>query len=156
MQEKIIALATPVFFLLIFIELLVGRLRGKNTYRANDAINSISLGVLSQISGVFMRVLRIGIYAWLVQHVALFELPVNNPWVWISGLILYDLCYYWLHRMSHEVNVLWAAHVVHHQSEDYNLSTALRQTSSGHYSAGFFMCPWRCSAIRWKSLRRSH
>lgn len=141
MQEKVITLATPVFFLLIFIELIVGLLRRKNTYRANDAINSISLGVLSQISGVFMRVLRIGIYAWLVQHVALFELPANSLWVWVSGLLLYDLCYYWLHRMSHEVNVLWAAHVVHHQSEDYNLSTALRQTSSGAVLGWIFYVP---------------
>lgn len=141
MQEKVIALATPVFFLLILIELVVGGLRRKNTYRANDAINSISLGVLSQVSGVFMRVLRIGIYAWLVQHVALFELSSTSPWVWISGLILYDLCYYWLHRMSHEVNVLWAAHVVHHQSEDYNLSTALRQTSTGALFGWIFYVP---------------
>lgn len=141
MQEKVITLATPVFFLLIFIELIVGMLRRKNTYRTNDAINSISLGVLSQISGVFMRVLRIGIYAWLVQHIALFDLPANSVWVWISGLLLYDFCYYWLHRMSHEVNVLWAAHVVHHQSEDYNLSTALRQTSSGALFGWIFYVP---------------
>jgi alkylglycerol monooxygenase len=141
MQEKVITLATPVFFLLIFIELTVGWLRRNNTYRLNDAINSISLGVLSQISGVFMRFLRIGIYAWLVQHIAIFDLPANSIWVWISGLLLYDLCYYWLHRMSHEVNVLWAAHVVHHQSEDYNLSTALRQTSSGALLGWIFYVP---------------
>lgn len=141
MQERIITLATPVFFLLIFIELIVGLLRSKNTYRTNDAINSISLGVLSQISSVFMRFLRIGIYAWLVQHIALFDLPVHSLWVWVSGLLLYDLCYYWLHRMSHEVNVLWAAHVVHHQSEDYNLSTALRQTSSGALLGWIFYVP---------------
>jgi alkylglycerol monooxygenase len=141
MQEKVITLATPIFFLLIFIELIVGLLRRKSTYRTNDAVNSISLGVLSQISGVFMRVLRIGIYAWLVQHMALFDLPANSVWVWIFGLLLYDFCYYWLHRMSHEVNVLWAAHVVHHQSEDYNLSTALRQTSSGALFGWVFYVP---------------
>ncbi|HTN66855.1 MAG TPA: hypothetical protein VL051_11815, partial [Burkholderiaceae bacterium] len=112
MQEKIITLATPVFFLLILIEWMVGRVRGRNTYRANDAINSISLGVLSQVTGAFMLLLRVGIYAWLVQHVALFQLPADSLWVWACGLLLYDLCYYWLHRMGHQVNVLWAAHVV--------------------------------------------
>ncbi|HEV2609678.1 MAG TPA: sterol desaturase family protein [Noviherbaspirillum sp.] len=141
MQEKVITLATPVFFLLIFIELAVGLLRHRNTYRLNDAINSISLGVLSQISGVFMRLLRIGIYAWLLEHVALFRLPADSLWVWVSGLLLYDFCYYWLHRMGHEVNILWAAHVVHHQSEDYNLSTALRQTSSGALLGWIFYIP---------------
>ncbi|HWW06869.1 sterol desaturase family protein [Collimonas sp.] len=141
MQEMVITLATPVFFLLIFIELIVGLLRRRNTYRLNDAINSISLGVLSQVSGVFMQVLRIGIYAWLVNHVALFKLPGDSIWVWLSGLLLYDFCYYWLHRCGHEVNVLWAAHVVHHQSEDYNLSTALRQTSSGPILGWIFYVP---------------
>ncbi len=141
MQEQVITLATPVFFLLIFIEFIVGLLRRRNTYRTNDAINSLSLGVLSQVSGVFMRLLRIGIYAWLVNHIALFTLPVDSPWVWISALLLYDFCYYWLHRMGHEVNVLWAAHVVHHQSEDYNLSTALRQTSSGALLGWIFYTP---------------
>ncbi|NEX61480.1 sterol desaturase family protein [Noviherbaspirillum galbum] len=141
MQEKVITLATPVFFLLIFIEFFVGLARRRNNYRINDAINSLSLGVLSQVAGVFLRVVRIGIYAWLVQHVAIFKLPANSVWVWISGLLLYDLCYYWLHRMGHEVNVLWAAHVVHHQSEEYNLTTALRQTSSGAILGWIFYVP---------------
>lgn len=141
MQEKVITLATPVFFLLIFLELAVGLIRRRNNYRLNDAINSLSLGMLSQVTGVFMRLLRIGIYAWLVEHVALFRLPADSFWVWASGLLLYDLCYYWLHRMGHEVNVLWAAHVVHHQSEAYNLTTALRQTSSGALLGWIFYAP---------------
>lgn len=141
MQEKVITLATPVFFLLILIELIAGLVRKRNTYRLNDAINSLSLGVLSQVTGVFMQLLRIGIYAWLVDHIALFKLPTNSVGVWMSGLLLYDFCYYWLHRMGHEVNVLWAAHAVHHQSEDYNLSTALRQTSSGALLGWIFYMP---------------
>lgn len=141
MQEKVITLATPIFFLLIFIEYLVGVLRRRNTYRLNDAISSLSLGVLSQVSGVFMQLVRIGIYAWMVEHVALFTLARDSIWVWISALLVYDFCYYWLHRMGHEVNVLWAAHVVHHQSEQYNLTTALRQTSSGAILGWIFYLP---------------
>jgi len=141
MQEKIITLATPVFFLLIFIEWLVGRLRRRDTYRVNDAINSISLGILSQVSGAFLLLLRVGIYGWVVQRIALFALPADSLWVWAAGLLLYDLCYYWLHRMGHQVNLLWAAHVVHHQSEDYNLSTALRQTSTGALFGWIFYLP---------------
>lgn len=141
MHEKIITLASPIFFLLIFIELVVGILRGRNRYRVNDTINSLSLGVMSQIAGVFMRVVRIGIYAWLLEHASLFTLPADSLWVWVGGLLLYDFCYYWLHRAGHEVNVLWAAHVVHHQSEEYNLSTALRQTSSGALLGWIFYIP---------------
>ena len=141
MHEKIVLLSIPVFVTLILVELLVGLARGRNSYRVNDTINSLSLGSISQILGVFLRLVRIGIYAWLLKHFALFQLPVDSPWVWISGLLLYDFCYYWLHRMGHQVNLLWAAHVVHHQSEEFNLSTALRQTSSGPLLAWIFYVP---------------
>ncbi|MCW8808959.1 MAG: sterol desaturase family protein [Rhodanobacter sp.] len=140
-QELIITWATPFFFLLIGIELIVARLRGRRAYRSNDSINSIGLGVMSQIAGVFLKLLTLGIYAWCVEHLALFALPAGSPWVWVSGLLLYDFLYYWLHRMGHEVNVLWAAHVVHHQSEEYNLSTALRQTSTGGLLGWVFYLP---------------
>ncbi len=140
-QELIITWATPFFFVLIAVELLVARLRGRRAYRSNDSINSIGLGVMSQIAGVFLKLLTLGIYAWCVQHLALFALPANSLWVWVSGLVLYDFLYYWLHRMGHEVNILWAAHVVHHQSEEYNLSTALRQTSTGGLLGWVFYLP---------------
>ncbi|HUA81871.1 MAG TPA: sterol desaturase family protein [Dyella sp.] len=129
--ERIMAWAIPGFFVLIGIELLIAKWRGRKVYYINDAINSLGLGVLSQIVGVFTKLFAVGIYAWFAAHVAIGTLPANRAWVWISGLLLYDLLYYWLHRLGHEVNVLWAAHVVHHQSESYNLTTALRQTGSG-------------------------
>jgi len=140
-QELIVTWATPVFFLLIGIELLVAKLRGHDAYASSDAINSIGLGAISQLVAVFTKLLTIGIYAWCAQHVALFKLPAYSVPVWIGALLGYDLCYYWLHRMGHEVNILWAAHVVHHQSERYNLSTALRQTGSGALLGWIFYLP---------------
>ncbi|MFC5436634.1 sterol desaturase family protein [Rhodanobacter umsongensis] len=140
-QELIITWATPVFFLLIGIELLVARLRGRHAYASGDAVSSIGLGVISQVVGVFSKLLTLGIYAWCVEHLALFTLPADSLWVWAGALLLYDFCYYWLHRMGHEVNILWAAHVVHHQSEHYNLSTALRQTGSGVLLGWLFYLP---------------
>ncbi|WP_394778100.1 hypothetical protein [Undibacterium sp.] len=105
MQEKIITFASPVFFLFIAIEFIVGLRRGRNTYRINDMLNSLSLGVMSQIVGVFMKILAIGIYAWVFAHFSLFKLPADSIWVWVSGLLLYDFLYYWLHRMGHETAV---------------------------------------------------
>jgi sterol desaturase/sphingolipid hydroxylase (fatty acid hydroxylase superfamily) len=140
-QELIITWATPVFFVLIALELLVAKLRGRPAYGSSDAINSIGLGVISQIVGVFSKLLTFGIYAWCVQHLALFALPADNLLVWAGALLLYDFCYYWLHRCGHRVNILWAAHVVHHQSEHYNLSTALRQTGSGVLLGWLFYLP---------------
>ena len=138
---QIIVLATPVFLALIALEFAVGLARGNNTYRLNDALASIGLGVMSQVTGVFGRLLRIGLYTLAFEHVALFRLPADSIWVWLFALVFYDFCYYWLHRAGHRVAVLWAAHAVHHQSEDYNLSTALRQTSSGFLLGWIFYLP---------------
>ena len=139
--EQIMAWAIPGFFVLIGIELLVAKWRGRDVYHINDAINSLGLGVVSQIVGIFTKLFTIGIYAWCAAHLAVWTLPTNSVWVWISGLLFYDLLYYWLHRFGHEVNVLWAAHVVHHQSESYNLTTALRQTGSGFLIGWLFYLP---------------
>jgi alkylglycerol monooxygenase len=151
---QIIVLATPVFFLLIGIEWGVGVLRarrgtGRNTYRLNDAINSISLGMLSQVSAVLTGLLRIGVYTSIYGAVALY--PDTAFWTawygWLLALVFYDFCYYWLHRMGHGSAVLWAAHVVHHQSQDYNLSTALRQTSSGALFGWIFYVPMAVAGV---------
>lgn len=145
---QVIVLATPVFFLAMGIEFIYGYVRqrrgtGRNTYRLNDALNSVSLGVLSQLSEVFSKVLFVAAYAAIYNHMALF--PNEAFWLtWygaLLALLLYDFCYYWLHRAGHEVAVMWAAHVVHHQSQDYNLSTALRQTSSGVFLSWIFYAP---------------
>jgi len=154
---QIIVLATPVFFLLIAIEFAVGRVRarrgtGHDTYRLADAVNSIGLGMLSQISAVLTGLLRIGIYSAVYSAVALFPLEAAKEfWTtwygWLLALVFYDFCYYWLHRMGHESAVLWAAHVVHHQSQHYNLSTALRQTSSGALFSWIFYLPMAVAGV---------
>ncbi len=138
---QIIVLAMPVFLLLMALEFAVGRARGRNTYRLNDTLASIGLGVMSQVTGVFGKLLRLGIYVLAFNHLALWRLPADAWWVWLLALVGYDFCYYWLHRAGHRVAVLWAAHAVHHQSEDYNLGTALRQTSSGFILGGLFYLP---------------
>jgi len=138
---QIIVLATPIFLLLIGIEFLVGLKRGRNTYRLNDALNSIGLGILSQIVELFGALFKLWLYVLVFEHASLWKLPSGSLWVWLAGLVLYDLLYYWHHRFGHTVALFWAAHVVHHQSEDYNLSTALRQTGSGWVGGWLFYLP---------------
>ena len=139
---QIIVLATPVFLALIGIELAIGRARGRDGYRLNDALSSIGLGVMSQITGVFTR-------AADARHLRLRATTASRsgscrrrrPGPGSVGLVAYDFLYYWHHRAGHRVALFWAAHVVHHQSEDYNLSTALRQTSSGWLAGWIFYLP---------------
>jgi len=136
-----ILLAVPFFFVLIAVELLADRWRGQRNYRLADAINSLSTGVLSTTFGLLTKGVGLVTYAIAVEHLALFQLPAQAWWVWVLAFIAYDFCYYWLHRFGHERNILWAAHSVHHQSEDYNLSTALRQTSTGFLLSWIFYLP---------------
>ncbi len=144
---KAIAFATPVFFLLIAVELLVARARGlSGAYRLNDAINSLSLGVMSQVVGLFVKVFNYGVYVLVFEHVALGTWP-GEWWAWVLAIVFYDFCYYWNHRLGHESAVFWASHVVHHQSQRYNLSTALRQTSSGAFLSWIFYLPMAVAGV---------
>jgi sterol desaturase/sphingolipid hydroxylase (fatty acid hydroxylase superfamily) len=123
-----IVLSIPIFFLLIGIEILVQHFTKKKLYRLNDALTNISCGITQQVSGVFLKLFGIGIYMLIYENLAVWQIPTT----WYTLIILFvavDFAYYWAHRMSHEINLFWSAHVVHHQSEDYNLSVALRQSS---------------------------
>ncbi|MEO5603166.1 MAG: sterol desaturase family protein [Cyclobacteriaceae bacterium] len=124
-----IVLSIPVFFLLIGIELLVDRFTHQKLYRLPDAIANISCGITSQLSGLFLKIFGIGIYQFLFQKFSAFTLDNSTWWYWLALILLVDFAYYWAHRMSHEINLFWGGHVVHHQSEEYNLSVALRQSS---------------------------
>jgi sterol desaturase/sphingolipid hydroxylase (fatty acid hydroxylase superfamily) len=139
--SRAIALATPAFLALIALEYAVGRARGRSNYRLNDALNSLSLGVMSQVVGLFTRLLAVGIYAAVWSVAAPWPLPADQWWVWALAVVAYDFCYYWNHRLGHESAIFWASHVVHHQSQEYNLSTALRQTSSGALLGWIFYLP---------------
>lgn len=121
-----IVLSIPIFFLLIGLEVFYDRFYKKGVYRLNDALTNISCGITEQLSGVFAAVLTVGLYHLVYENYRLMTFPMT----WYNGLLLFvlvDFFYYWAHRWSHEVNLFWAGHVVHHQSEEYNLSVALRQ-----------------------------
>lgn len=138
---KLILYAVPFFFVLIAVELLADRWRAMHTYRLADTISSLSAGVLSTTTGLLTKGVGLITYALALKYLALLQLPEDSLWVWLFAFVLYDFCYYWHHRLGHERNVLWAAHSVHHQSEDYNLSTALRQTSTGFVLGWVFYLP---------------
>jgi len=122
-----IQLAIPVFFLLIGIELVLSRLLARDSYRLNDSFSDLACGVLQQLLGVFLKTALFAGYAWLYASHRLLEIPLDAAWAWVLCFVGHDFLYYWFHRASHELGAFWAAHVVHHQSEEFNLSVALRQ-----------------------------
>ncbi|MCW3128135.1 MAG: sterol desaturase [Bacteroidetes bacterium] len=145
---SLITLSIPIFFLLIGLELLVTRIRGVKYYRFNDSITNLSLGIGSQVTGIFMRFLTIGVYIIIYEHSPLKGVTPNDPkqtavYV-VTAIVLLlgvDFFYYWFHRLAHEISVMWGSHVVHHQSEEYNLTVALRQAWVQGAFSWFFYLP---------------
>ncbi len=125
-----VILAIPMYFTLMAVELVYESITRRRTYHLPDAVTNINTGVLQQLTNTFIALFKIGVYTWVYEHFAFFQLP-QNTWTFLLAMILWDLCYYWEHRMAHEISLFWGGHVVHHQSEYYNLSVALRQTSTG-------------------------
>lgn len=126
---NIILMAIPLFIVLIAIELLVDRLRKTHYYRFNDFISSLNLGILSRITGILKTASGFSIYFWVYQQFAITQLE-STITVWLLAFLGYDLAYYWSHRLNHQIAVMWGSHVVHHSGEEYNLTTALRQTGT--------------------------
>jgi sterol desaturase/sphingolipid hydroxylase (fatty acid hydroxylase superfamily) len=144
----LIALAVPFFLLAITIELIVNTWRRAGVYRSNDAINSISAGMLDTTTGYFTKFVPLLAWGFVLQNLALvdmqlewFDLSGRGVALWLTAFVAWDFFYYWFHRFSHEISILWAAHAVHHQSEEYNLSTALRQTSTSFLFGWIFYLP---------------
>ena len=129
MGPNLIALAIPLFFVGIAIELAVAKKQGRTVYRPADAMADMGCGIVQQLVSFFISTAVItGAYQWLSAY-RFWTIP--TAWLpWVAALVGVEFAYYWWHRLSHEVNILWAAHVVHHHSEDYNLAVALRQSIS--------------------------
>ena len=144
-----IAFSIPVFFLLIGIELLLDKLKKTGYYRFNDAITNLSCGVGQQVTGVFMKTGILLGYIWIYENARLFNMPHPGTGhgaamivaTWFALFLGVDFFYYWFHRLAHEINVLWGSHIVHHQSEEYNLTVALRQAWVQNVFSWFFYLP---------------
>ena len=126
MHPNLITYAVPVFFAAIVAEAIADRVRQKNAYRLGCAISDLDVGITSQVADLFLKGLGLLAYTVVYRH-RLVTLPEGSVWPWVVGLLGIDFLYYWWHRMSHVINVLWAVHAVHHQSEDMNFAVALRQ-----------------------------
>jgi len=134
-----IALAIPVFFLLIGVELVWSAWTRRKVYRFNDFISNLGCGIGSQVIGAFTKAFIFAFYLVVYDRWRWFTLG-STALTWVFAFLLVDMLYYWFHRLSHEVNFLWAAHIVHHQSEEYNLSVALRQSWwQGLFSWWFYL-----------------
>ncbi len=125
----------------MIIEFTYGVIIKKNTYRLNDTFVSISIGLISRFPVILNLGFNTLIFSLAATTFNLKLLPLDSWVTWVVGFVLYDLTYYVQHRLHHEIKLLWATHIVHHHGEEFNLSTALRQTSTGWLWKWMFYIP---------------
>jgi len=127
----IVSLSVPLFIAAIVAELLFIKLKGRGgRYETRDALTSLVMGAGNVAVGIALGFVVWGVFGWLWRY-RLLDLG-TGVWVVVLAFVLDDLRYYWVHRFGHRVRWVWASHVNHHSSQHYNLTTALRQTWTGH------------------------
>ncbi|MBM9577929.1 sterol desaturase family protein [Leptospira sp. 201903070] len=177
MQGSIIDLAVPFFLVLIGIEVFYSFFSGRKVYRWNDTVADLSTGILFSLTGILVTIFSL----WLYENFRIFfslqslfgipEIPLGNPFTfesgkfrfhfadfagWVFVFIAVDFVYYWFHRATHEVNFLWACHVTHHSSEEFNLSVALRQSSFQRIFEYLFNLSIAFCGVPWQAFLLAH
>ncbi|MBO9202676.1 MULTISPECIES: sterol desaturase family protein [Niastella] len=140
MAPEILYFAIPGFVVLLLLEAWYSWKEQKDLYEVRDTFSSLAMGIGNVISGFLSKLLVFGAFT-LIYKFRLFTLPFTW-WMWVLAFFADDLSYYWFHYTSHNIRWFWASHVVHHSSQRYNLSTALRQTWTGNLTGGFIFWMW--------------
>ncbi len=130
---KILLIAMPAFLVLVLFEKWWGWRKGFDTVRNMDMISSLSSGITNVTKSVLEITIAIGIYPFMLHYLALTTIE-NTVLVYVLTFIIIDFNGYWVHRWSHQVNLFWNLHVIHHSSEEYNLACALRQSISAFFN----------------------
>ena len=130
---KILLIAMPAFLILVLFEKWYGWKKGFDTVRNMDMVSSLSSGVTNVTKDVLGLAIAIGIYPFMLKNLAVTKIE-NTIIVYILTFIIIDFLGYWVHRLSHKVNLFWNLHVIHHSSEEFNLACALRQSISSFFN----------------------
>jgi alkylglycerol monooxygenase len=124
----------------IFLEYFYYRLKkNESSIHYSKFLSNLSIGICERLVYLFMVPVFIQLFEYIYRHFRLFT--VSSEWyIWFVLLLLTDFVWYWYHRLGHRINLLWAAHIVHHQSEDFNLTVAARITIFQAYVRTLFWC----------------
>lgn len=139
-MSTLIYFAIPAFVILLGIEAALSRRADVRGYAGRDTVASLSMGIGNLVLSIAAKVYAVGLYS-LMNQFAIFEVSTDSGLAWALVLVGDDFCYYWFHRVHHEVRLFWAAHVNHHSSRFYNLSTALRQSWTTPLTSPLFWAP---------------
>ena len=144
---NLIYIAIPAFILLLIVEAIVSTLdhfEEHDLFDGKDTAASLAMGIGNVVTNLGAKAVVIGAF-WVAYELTGFFKEDLLPTMWTTWVLLFfaeDFSYYWFHRKAHEIRFFWASHVVHHSSEYYNLSTALRQTWTGNVTGSFIFWMW--------------
>ena len=138
LYAQVLSYAIPGFVILIVIEAIAARIMGMKVNNEMDVISSLSSGMTNTLKSILGLSIVIISYGWMVEHFAVMEIK-STLWLYVVAFIGIDFAAYWGHRFNHVVNLFWNRHIVHHSSEEFNLSCALRQTISDFVGIYFFL-----------------
>jgi len=138
LYAQALSYAIPLFLVLIVLEQWIAQQKGLEVNRGMDVISSLSSGMTNTLKNLMGLSVVLISYGWLVDHVALTQVT-PSWWVYALAFLGMDFVGYWSHRFDHKINVFWNRHIVHHSSEEFNLSCALRQSISAVVGIYFFL-----------------
>lgn len=139
LSDKLLLYAIPIFLLTMVLEFFLSKRKNILNYDAFDTIASLSLGIMYLVVDLFMKLLGFIIFYQLHEISPLKDVVGRQWWAWVLAFLLNDFSVYWSHRISHEVRVLWAGHISHHNTQFMNLGTALRQGFGDPLQKYFFL-----------------
>ena len=131
----------PLFGLAMLVEAVVAWRRGRRVYRLADTLANLSCGAGQILCGLFTAGFILAAYDGFQARFALVAWPAGSKWPYLLAFVGVDFCYYWFHRASHAIPLLWAVHAPHHQSREMNISVALRQPFISDLTAMLFFWP---------------
>lgn len=139
-QLNLAAFIIPAFFIFLALEYLLAVKKGKDQlFTYEDTVANITIGIAERLLNLFITGSFYGLYYYIYEHYAILIIP-NNWAVWISLLLATDLIWYWYHRLGHEINIMWGAHIVHHHSETFNYTVSARITTLQAVVRNVFWC----------------
>lgn len=141
MPPNVLYYAIPAFVVLLVAEAILDARDRRDLYEVKDTFASLAMGVGNVLVNLLAKGMVFGAF-WGLYQLRPWTVPMDTWWAWVVLFFAEDLSYYWFHRGSHEIRFFWASHVVHHSSQKYNLSTALRQTWTGNLTGTFVFWLW--------------
>src|SRR5690349_17358511 len=127
MQLNYLAFAVPLFLFFIGVEYFYSKRKGKNLFQFAESVANLNVGIAERLLDVFMTGFFFFVFDHIQKNFGIFQINAGAL-TWFLLFLLTDLVWYWYHRLAHEINLFWAVHVVHHQSEDFNYTVSARIT----------------------------